>query len=171
MSFGLVARHWCTRNLQRSVCTHNTFVSCVPGRFLESRRYRASGPFSRYSSRQSARYSSGRHCVVTMSAVQEAVSAKLGGLRNVMKGLGVDAFIIPSEDPHMSEYPPDCHARREFISGFDGSAGTAVVTHDVAALWTDGRYFLQAGEQLSSEWTLMKAGTPGVPDVRSLIVE
>ncbi|KAI8102026.1 hypothetical protein M9434_007086 [Picochlorum sp. BPE23] len=105
-----------------------------------------------------------------MSAVQEAVSAKLGGLRNVMKGLGVDAFIIPSEDPHMSEYPPDCHARREFISGFDGSAGTAVVTHDVAALWTDGRYFLQAGEQLSSEWTLMKAGTPGVPDIKDWLV-
>jgi len=104
-----------------------------------------------------------------MGAVQEAVSAKVGGLRDVMKRLGVDAFIIPSEDPHMSEYPPDCHARREFISGFDGSAGTAVVTNAVAALWTDGRYFLQAEEQLSSEWTLMRAGTPGVPDVRIYI--
>jgi Xaa-Pro aminopeptidase len=73
----------------------------------------------------------------------------------------------------MSEYPPDCHARREFIyfiSGFDGSAGTAVVTNAVAALWTDGRYFLQAEEQLSSEWTLMRAGTPGVPDVRIYIM-
>ena len=44
-----------------------------------------------------------------------------------------------------SEYPPECHARRAFVSGFDGSAGTAVVTSDAAALWTDGRYFLQAG--------------------------
>lgn len=65
-----------------------------------------------------------------------------------------------------SEYPPDCDARREFISGFDGSAGTAVVTTSAAALWTDGRYFLQAESQLGSEWTLMRAGTPGVPDVR-----
>lgn len=56
---------------------------------------------------------------------------------------GVDAYIVPSEDAHMSEYAPDCDNRRAFISGFTGSAGTAVVAKEAAALWTDGRYFLQ----------------------------
>lgn len=65
----------------------------------------------------------------------------------------------------MSEYPPDKDARREFISHFTGSAGTAVVTHNQALLWTDGRYFLQAAEQLGPSWSLMRAGTPGCPDI------
>ncbi len=57
-----------------------------------------------------------------------------------------------------SEYIADCDKRREFISGFTGSAGTAVVTADHALLWTDGRYFLQASQQLDGNWTLMKMG-------------
>lgn len=67
--------------------------------------------------------------------------------------------------PPQSEYPPDCHARREFISNFTGSAGTVVVTRDAALLWTDGRYFLQAEKQLSPDWTLMRMGTDGCPDI------
>jgi Xaa-Pro aminopeptidase len=82
----------------------------------------------------------------------------------------IHAFIIPSEDPHMSEYPPDKDARREFITGFTGSAGTAVVTPTEALLWTDGRYFLQAAEQLGPDWTLMRAGTPGCPDIEDWLV-
>ena len=104
------------------------------------------------------------------SALETSHDPKVARLREILstadKGSPVDAFIIPSEDPHMSEYPPDCDARRAFISGFDGSAGTAVVTTSAAALWTDGRYFLQAEAQLGPDWTLMKAGTPGVPEVR-----
>ncbi|MEW5306595.1 MAG: hypothetical protein WDW36_009049 [Sanguina aurantia] len=80
-------------------------------------------------------------------------------------GLGVHAYLVPSEDPHMSEYAPDCFARRQFISRFMGSAGSVVVTADKALLWTDGRYFLQASTELGPEWTLMKAGTPDVPDL------
>ncbi len=57
-----------------------------------------------------------------------------------------------------SEYLADCDKRREFICGFTGSAGTAVVTADKALLWTDGRYFLQASQELDSNWTLMKIG-------------
>ena len=64
-----------------------------------------------------------------------------------------------------SEYPPDCDARRTYISGFDGSAGTAVICTDSAALWTDGRYFLQAEQQLGPDWTLMRHGTPTCPEV------
>jgi Xaa-Pro aminopeptidase len=78
-------------------------------------------------------------------------------LAEVVHGLGkgVDAYIIPSEDAHMSEYAPKCDNRRAFISGFTGSAGCAAVTSNSAALWTDGRYFLQvcaplAGSQYPS---------------------
>ncbi|KAL5081097.1 hypothetical protein RYX36_009518 [Vicia faba] len=71
--------------------------------------------------------------------------------------------IIPSQDAHQSEFIAECYARREYISGFTGSAGTAVVTSDKAALWTGGRYFLQAEKQLNSNWILMRAGNPGVP--------
>lgn len=105
------------------------------------------------------------NATMASATTDAATCEKLTNLRDAMKKAGVDAFIVPSEDPHMSEYPPDCHARREFISGFNGSAGTAVVTTDRAALWTDGRYFLQAEEQLGPDWALMRAGTPGVPDI------
>ena len=66
-------------------------------------------------------------------------AATLATFRKIMKENGVDAYIVPSEDPHMSEYPPDCCARRVYISNFTGSAGTAVITADKALLWTDGR--------------------------------
>ena len=71
---------------------------------------------------------------------------------------------FPNTLPPQSEYPPTCDARRDWLTGFTGSAGTAVVTADAAGLWTDGRYFLQAANQLSAHWTLMKSGTPGVPE-------
>ncbi|KAJ3075797.1 hypothetical protein HDU98_006888 [Podochytrium sp. JEL0797] len=92
-----------------------------------------------------------------------ATASRLSGLRAVMKQRGIDAYIVPSEDAHQSEYIAECDARRAFISGFDGSAGLAVVTHSAAALWTDGRYFLQASKQLDNNWTLMKSGLSGVP--------
>jgi Xaa-Pro aminopeptidase len=71
--------------------------------------------------------------------------------------------VVPSEDSHASEYIAPCDARREFISGFSGSAGCAVVTHDKAALATDGRYFNQASRQLDSNWLLLKQGLQDVP--------
>jgi Xaa-Pro aminopeptidase len=70
---------------------------------------------------------------------------------------------VPSEDSHQSEYIAPSDARREFISGFSGSAGTAVITHNKAALATDGRYFNQASKQLDSNWTLLKQGLQDVP--------
>lgn len=87
----------------------------------------------------------------------------------------LDAYIIPSEDQHMSEYVPECYQRRKWISGFTGSAGTgccvpppsrlALVTKEEALLWTDSRYFLQAEMELPSYWKLMKAGTKDCPKI------
>ncbi|XP_054717686.1 xaa-Pro aminopeptidase 1-like [Uloborus diversus] len=89
-------------------------------------------------------------------------------LREIMKNTSyvsqsLQAYIIPSCDAHQSEYIAACDKRREYVSGFSGSAGTAVVTQDYAALWTDGRYYLQAKQQLDSNWTLMKDGMPDTP--------
>lgn len=80
-----------------------------------------------------------------------------------MRAEGVQAYIIPSVDQHMSEYVADHFQRRPYISGFTGSAGDAVVTMDKAGMWTDGRYFNQAGMQMDDNWTLMKDGMPGTP--------
>ncbi|XP_050274149.1 aminopeptidase P2 [Quercus robur] len=90
---------------------------------------------------------------------------KLRRLRElfVKPGIDIDAYIVPSQDAHQSEFIAECYMRRTYISGFTGSAGTAVITKDKAALWTDGRYFLQAEKQLNSCWILMRAGNPGVP--------
>jgi len=83
----------------------------------------------------------------------------------------VHAFIIPSTDPHISEYTPDRWKTREWISGFTGSAGTVVVTKDKAGLWTDSRYFLQAEEQLKdSGIDLYKTGLPETPTLSDWIV-
>lgn len=77
---------------------------------------------------------------LTATNADVAEDPKLLALRSKMKELGVDAFIVPSDDPHLSEYVPTAYMRRKFLSGFGGSAGTAVVTEDKALLWTDSRY-------------------------------
>ena len=96
------------------------------------------------------------------------INQRLEDLREVMRREHLAAFIFPSTDPHQGEYVPDHWKGREFISGFNGSAGTAVVTLNSAALWTDSRYFLAAEEQLKgTEFQLMKlkiAGTPTIPE-------
>lgn len=83
----------------------------------------------------------------------------------------VQAYIIPSEDAHQSEYIAAFDERRKFISGFTGSAGLAVVTQSAAALWTDGRYFLQASQELDSNWILQKSGMPGVPSKEDWLIK
>ncbi|KAJ8091851.1 hypothetical protein PM082_021087 [Marasmius tenuissimus] len=90
---------------------------------------------------------------------------RLKKLRALMQkeGNNVNAYLVPSEDQHGSEYIAECDERRAFISGFDGSAGFAIVTLNEAFMFTDGRYFLQAGQQLDKNWTLMKQGLPDVP--------
>lgn len=94
------------------------------------------------------------------------IQQRLAALREVMQREQLDAFIFPSTDPHNSEYTPDRWKSREWISGFNGSAGTAVVTMDHAALWTDSRYFLAAGEQLAgTSFELMKLKIKGTPTI------
>ncbi|KAF8632157.1 hypothetical protein AX17_004898 [Amanita inopinata Kibby_2008] len=88
---------------------------------------------------------------------------RLADLRESMRKNNVQAFVVPSEDQHSSEYLAHCDERRAFISGFNGSAGCAIVTLTEAFLFTDGRYFLQAEKQLDQNWKLMKTGLPDVP--------
>lgn len=92
------------------------------------------------------------------------VNEKIASLRKLMRERKIDAYIIPTYDPHQSEYVGEHWKARTWISGFTGSAGTVVVTLDKAGLWTDGRYFIQAEKQLKgSEITLFKMGMEGVP--------
>lgn len=94
------------------------------------------------------------------------VQGNLAALREAMKKHGVSAAIIPQADPHMSEYISNHWQARRMLSGFSGSAGDLVVTLDKALLWTDSRYFLQAGQQLEgTEIVLMKDGLPGTPSI------
>ena len=89
-------------------------------------------------------------------------------LRELMKKHEIQAYLIPSSDPHQNEYVPKFWQRRKFISGFTGSAGDVVVTTTEAGLWTDSRYFLQAEKQLdSSIFKLFKMGLPDVLDFRA----
>lgn len=90
----------------------------------------------------------------------------LEALRDLMRSKHIDAVIIPGTDPHQSEYPSEHWKFRDYVSGFTGSNGTAVVTLDDAGLWADSRYFLQAAEQLEgSGFTLHKENIPGEPTV------
>ena len=94
------------------------------------------------------------------------INQRLESLREVMKREHLAAFIFPSTDAHQSEYVADPWMGRAWISGFNGSAGTAVVTMHSAALWTDSRYFLAAEEQLKgTEFQLMKLKIPGTPSI------
>ena len=98
--------------------------------------------------------------------MKEVINQRLRDLREVMCREHLDAFIFPSTDPHNSEYVPDRWKGREWVSGFNGSAGTAVVTMHSAALWTDSRYFLAAADQLSgTEYQLMKLKVKGTPTI------
>ena len=92
------------------------------------------------------------------------VNDKIKNLRSLMKERGIKAYIIPTYDSHQSEYLADYYKTRVWISGFTGSAGTVVVTEDEAILWADGRYWIQAENQIAgSEIKLFKMGVPGVP--------
>ena len=94
------------------------------------------------------------------------ISQRIEALRDELRREHLAAFIFPSTDPHQSEYTADCWKGREWISGFNGSAGTAVVTLHAAALWTDSRYFIAAAQQLEgTEYQLMREKIDGTPTI------
>ena len=100
------------------------------------------------------------------------INQRLEDLRKLMADRKIEAYIIPTSDPHQSEYLADYYKDRQFISGFTGSAGTAVVTSNQAKVWTDSRYFLQAEKELStSEFELMKMGVEGYPSIEEFLDE
>lgn len=98
--------------------------------------------------------------------MNEIICNRIEALRDVMRRESIDAFIFPSTDPHNGEYVPAHWEGRKWISGFNGSAGTAVVTMTDAALWTDSRYFIAAEEQLrGTGFRLMKERVEGTPSI------
>lgn len=100
----------------------------------------------------------------------KTTNEKIALLRQAMQAAGANACLIPSSDPHASEYLPDHWAARSYFSGFTGSVGTLVVTESASALWADGRYFIQAGRQLAgSEVQLQRIGVEGVPTVEEYL--
>lgn len=100
------------------------------------------------------------------------VNEKIAVLRGEMAKANVDALVIPTSDPHMSEYIPEAWKARKEFSGFTGSAGTLVVTTEESGLWTDGRYFIQAETQLSgSEIKLFRMREKGVPTVEEYLAD
>ncbi len=104
--------------------------------------------------------------------MNNVINTRIEQLRELMRREKLSAFVFPSTDPHHSEYVCDHWKGREWISGFNGSAGTAVVTMTSAALWTDSRYFLAAAEQLEgTEYQLMKMKMPGTPSITQWLVK
>ncbi|PWN30845.1 Creatinase/aminopeptidase [Jaminaea rosea] len=180
------------RNFHRSLTTRVTTTSPQPLARLPCSATSAASPIQHLQPYHSptlhrrAFYSSpSRAHQPDMGAINKGridTTARVAHLRALMAQHEVQAYVIPSEDAHASEYPAECDLRRTFITGFNGSAGTAVVTtvapvtgsaaaksdkeigEPEALLFTDGRYFLQAGQQLQPEvWKLMKQGEEGVP--------
>ena len=100
------------------------------------------------------------------------VNERITALRERMKEKKIDAYLVPTDDFHASEYVGEYFKCRKYITGFTGSAGTAVIMQDMAGLWTDGRYFIQAAAQLEGTGVdLFKMGESGVPTVHQFLEE
>jgi len=109
---------------------------------------------------------------VKAAASKITAADKLSLMRKKMEENGVDVYLIPSDDPHLSEYVPAAYMRRGYLTDFHGSAGTAVVTMDEAYLWTDSRYFNEATLRLDANyWTLMKQGQPKIPTITKFLAD
>ena len=100
------------------------------------------------------------------------IKQRIENIRDLMKEKNIYAYIVPSSDYHQSEYVGDYFKSREFMSGFTGSAGTLIISMDEAGLWTDGRYFIQAENELKdSGIKLFKMGEEGVPTIEEYLLE
>lgn len=113
-----------------------------------------------------------KETIMTIVTSKQSVPERIAALRELMQAKDIDACIVPTGDPHMSEYTSDHYKTREFITGFTGSAGTAVITMEDAGLWTDSRYFLQAADQLcGSGVTLYKERLPGTIRIHEYLLQ
>ena len=102
----------------------------------------------------------------------QTVDERISGLRDLMRERGISVYVVPTADDHTSEYVGEHYKSRRFITGFTGSAGTAVITLDEAGLWTDGRYFVQAEKEIKdSQVKLFPMGEPDVPTVLEYVKE
>lgn len=100
------------------------------------------------------------------------IKQRIENIRDLMKEKNIYAYIVPSSDYHQSEYVGDYFKSREFMSGFTGSSGTLIISMDEAGLWTDGRYFIQAENELKdSGIKLFKMGEEGVPTIEEYLLE
>ena len=96
----------------------------------------------------------------------QVINERLRALRRLMQEKGIMVYVVPTSDDHISEYVGEHYKCRAYITGFTGSAGTAVITLEEAGVWTDGRYFVQAAKQLQGTTvTLYKSGEEGVPTI------
>lgn len=99
-----------------------------------------------------------------------SIQERLSKLRKQMKEKEIDIYVVPTADFHQTEYVGEYFKARKYITNFSGSAGTAVITADEARLWTDGRYFIQAADQIAGTTVeLMKMGEPGVPTIEEYL--
>ncbi len=104
--------------------------------------------------------------------MNDIIQSRLHALRELMKENGITAYLVPTEDFHGSEYVGEFFKCRKYLTGFTGSAGTALVMADMAGVWTDGRYFIQAADQLSGTgFTLFRSGEKDVPDLHKYLKE
>jgi len=157
------------------ITTQYTYNSIGSSKIPKLQSFLRNNLISPYQAKSTYSISIDKHRINSNKMSKIDTTARLEKLRELMKKKDVNAYIIPTEDAHQSEYISDSDKRREFISGFNGSAGIAVVTQgdncNHAALWTDGRYHLQASKQLDSNWTLMKSGLPGVPTKEQWLID
>ncbi|MCQ2507828.1 MAG: aminopeptidase P family N-terminal domain-containing protein, partial [Dorea sp.] len=104
--------------------------------------------------------------------MNKTVNERIAALQKRMKEENIDIYLVPTSDYHQSEYVGNYFKSRQYLTGFTGSAGTAVVTRDECYLWTDGRYFIQAELELAgTSCKLMKMGQPGVPTISQFLEE
>ena len=104
--------------------------------------------------------------------MKDTIKERIASLRRFMQKKQINAFIIPSTDPHAGEYVPEHWEARKWLSGFTGSAGTLVITEKEGGLWTDSRYFLQAEEQLNGTGIdLQKEGLSSTPSIAEWLGE
>ena len=102
----------------------------------------------------------------------QVINERLRALRRLMQEKGIMVYVVPTSDDHISEYVGEHYKCRAYITGFTGSAGTAVITLEEAGVWTDGRYFVQAAAQVAgSDVTLYRIGEPEVPTVMEFVEE